>query len=140
MIASELRDFAQQLMAREEQEGRPGKEACLASRVFDKLRRALSRLMGPTAFRGLLCRALALAMSEAACLGAIQVAADGSLTGLAEMETKWPKEAAEAEITLIAHLIGLLLTFIGSTLTISFVQGIWPDVSFDAPNPRRNKQ
>ncbi len=72
MIASELCDFAQQLLAREEQEGGSGKEGSGAFQVCDKLRRRLSTLMGPTAFHGLLYRALALAKVEASCLGAVQ--------------------------------------------------------------------
>jgi hypothetical protein len=133
MMASELRDFARQLLAREGQEGGSGKDGLVAIRVCNKLRRALSKLIGLAAFRAFLFRALVLAKAETSCLDAIQVAQDGSLTGLAEMEAEWPKKAAEGEVTLIAHLIGLLIALIGRALTISLVQGIWPDVSFDAP-------
>lgn len=124
-------------MAREEQEGGSEKEASLAFRVCDKLRRPLSKLMGLTAFCALLSRALALGKAEASCLGAIQVAADGSLTGLAEMEAECPEEAAEGEVTLVAHLLGLLVSFIGKGLTVSLVREIWPDVSFNDQNPRK---
>lgn len=122
-------------MACEEQAGSSEKEASLAFRVCDKLRRPLSKLMGLTAFCALLSRALALGKAEASCLGAIQVAAEGALTGLAEMKAECPEEAAEGEVTLIAHLIGLLVSFIGKGLTVSLVREIWPDVSFSDRKP-----
>jgi hypothetical protein len=62
----------------------------------------------------------------------VQVAADGSLQGLDELEPQIDKEQAkEGGAVLIAQLIGLLLTFIGEGLTLSMVQAVWPEAAFD---------
>ncbi len=37
-----------------------------------------------------------------------------------------PHELAEAELVLIANLIGLLATFVGEGLTLSLIRDIWP--------------
>ena len=46
-------------------------------RVYEKLRRHLSAIAGVAAFQSLAFRALTLAKSEAPCLSAVQVSADG---------------------------------------------------------------
>jgi hypothetical protein len=103
-----------------------------AFRVCAKLRRPLITLAGVAGFRSLLSRALTLARAEAPSLSAVQVAADGSLQGLDELEPQIDKDQArEGGVILIAHLIGLLLTFIGEGLTLSMVQAVWPEAAFD---------
>jgi len=103
-----------------------------AFRVCAKLRRPLITLAGVAGFRSLLSRALTLARAEAPGLSAVQIAADGSLQGLDEMEPQIGKDQArEGGAILIAQLIGLLLTFIGEGLTLSMVQTVWPEAAFD---------
>ncbi|MGZ9189994.1 MAG: hypothetical protein ACXW39_08060, partial [Nitrospira sp.] len=69
---------------------------------------------------------------EAPSLSAVQVAADGSLKGLDELEPQTDKEhARDGGAILIAQLIGLLLTFIGEGLTLRLVQDVWPEAAFD---------
>jgi hypothetical protein len=97
-----------------------------------KLRRPLITLAGVAGFRSLLSRALTLARAEAPSLSAVQVAADGSLKGLDELEPQTDKEQArDGGAILIAQLIGLLLTFIGEGLTLRLVQDVWPEAAFD---------
>jgi len=103
-----------------------------AFRVCAKLRRPLITLAGVAGFRSLLSRALTLARAEAPSLSAVQIAADGSLQGLDEMEPQIGKDQArEGGAILIAQIIGLLLTFIGEGLTLSMVQTVWPEAAFD---------
>ena len=103
-----------------------------AFRVFAKLRRPLITLAGVAGFRSLLSRALTLARAEAPSLSAVQIAADGSLQGLDELEPQINKDQArEGGTILITQLIGLLLTFIGEGLTLSMVQAVWPEAGFD---------
>ncbi|MGA2697608.1 MAG: hypothetical protein ABSE92_16205, partial [Terriglobales bacterium] len=84
-----------------------------AFRVFAKLRRPLITLAGVAGFRSLLSRALTLAKAEAPSLSAVQVAADGSVKGLDELASQTDKEQArDGGAILVAHLIGLLLTFV----------------------------
>ena len=103
-----------------------------ALRVFAKLRQPLITLAGVVGFRSLLSRALALARAEAPSLSAVQVAADGSLQGLDQLEPQIDEDqAGGVGVILIAQLIGLLLTFIGEGLTMRMVQNVWPEAAFD---------
>jgi hypothetical protein len=62
----------------------------------------------------------------------VQVAADGSLKGLDELEPQIDQEQARDEgAVLIAQLLGLLVTFIGEGLTLRLVQDVWPEAAFD---------
>ena len=88
------------------------------SRVCDKLRRPITTLAGAAGFRSLLARALTLAKRESPVLGAWEVQADGSLQGL-------NGEAAQSGAVLIAHLIGLMITFIGEALTLRLLHDVW---------------
>jgi hypothetical protein len=129
----ESRHLAQRLLAYEAVAGEnfePAESA--AFRVCAKLRRPLITLAGVAGFRSLLSRALTLAKAEAPSLSAVQVAADGSLTGLDELEPQTDKEQArDGRVILIAQLIGLLLTFIGEGLTLRLVRDVWPEAVFD---------
>jgi hypothetical protein len=96
-------------------------------RVCEKLRKPLCAVAGVAGYRSLASLALALAKSKAPSLGAVQVAADGSLLGLAEIESPIDKDQASEEgVILIAQLLGLLLTFLGESLTLRLVQDAAP--------------
>lgn len=90
-------------------------------RVCEKLRRPLSHLVGPAGVNSLWNRALTLSKRESPVLSGVQVMKDGSLEG-------FEGEAAEASSVLVAHLIQLLVTFIGEGLTLRLLQEIWPDI------------
>lgn len=129
----ESRRLAQRLLAFEavaDDNSEPTESA--AFRVCAKLRQPLITLAGVAGFRSLLSRALTLARVEAPSLGAVQVAADGSLKGLDEVAAQADKEhARDGGAILIAQLLGLLLTFIGAGLTLRLVQDVWPEAAFD---------
>jgi hypothetical protein len=129
----ESRYLAQRLLAYEAVAGENSEPAeSAAFRVCAKLRRPLITLAGVDGFRSLLSRALTLARAEAPNLSSVQVAADGSLKGLDELASQTDKEQARVGAAiLIAHLIGLLLTFIGEGLTLRLVQDVWPEVASD---------
>lgn len=91
------------------------------SRVCDKLRHPLATLAGAAGFRSVLARALTLAKQECPALVAWQVNADGSLENL-------NGEADESGSVLIAHLIGLMITFIGESLTLRLLNDVWQDL------------
>jgi hypothetical protein len=126
--------LAQRLLAYEAVAGENSERAeSAAFRVCAKLRRPLITLAGVAGFRSLLSRALTLARAEVSSLSAVQVAADGSLEGLGELESQTDKEQArDGGAILIAQLIGLLLTFIGEGLTLRLVQDVWPEAAFDS--------
>lgn len=116
--------LAERLLAREEVAPIIMEEDRLAtSRVYEKLRRPLSHLVGQAGVNSLLQRALALAKRESPALNGVQVMEDSSLIGLAG-------EAAEASSVLVAHLLQLLVTFIGEGLTLRLLHDIWPEMKF----------
>lgn len=100
-----------------------------AVRVCEKLRTSLGKLAGTEAFAALLRRALALARADAPALRAVNVTADGRLLGLEEVANGDHGDKAAHE--LIAHLLHLLDTFIGRSLTLRLVRNAWPDASFE---------
>lgn len=110
------RALAERLVALES-DREADRAATPAACACEKLRPPLSRLAGAEGFRSLLARALAMAKAEYPSLGAATVLADGSLEG--------PDE--EGGVAVVAHLLGLLMTFIGEPLTLQLVRDVWPD-------------
>ena len=128
MASPAIRDFARRLIALEA--ARDGSAAGGAVRVCDRLRVPLARLAGEAGFRSLLSRAVAMAKAEFPSLAAVQVRADGSLGGLDEPSRGQDAGAGgEARVAVVAHLIGLLMTFIGQPLTMGLVRDAWPELS-----------
>ena len=136
-----LRKFARRLLALETRSGHTGETAeSAAFRVVEKLRRPLSLLAGTAGFGALLSRALALAKGEVRWLNAVHADANGSLEGLQDVGGQvTPAQMAEGEAVLIAQLVGLLVTFIGETLTARLMQEVWPEVSVRELNSETEK-
>jgi hypothetical protein len=81
--------------------------------------------VGVEAFQALASRALALARSESPQLSAVQIAANGGLRGLGEVESQMDlDETDEAGIILIAQLLGLFLTFLGEATTLRLIEDL----------------
>ncbi len=126
----QMRNFANRLIAYETSRNKTSGTIPRAdSLVSEKLRPALSTLMGNAGFRALLARALVMATEEAPWLHDVHVAADGTLEGLEELHSQLdPDEFFEGKIVLLAHLLGLLVAFIGENLTLRLIRDIWPKV------------
>ena len=150
-----MRDIARRLLAASQTVSDPHvPEAVLVS---DRLRASLTRFAGADGFTSLLRRALALARAEVPSLQSVKVGADGRLEGFEQQKSgEWrvasgeqdeaehatspsplathhsplttPSEGAAA---ITAHLLGLLVTFIGEPLTLALVREAWPDTSLD---------
>jgi hypothetical protein len=142
-IRPETRDLARRLLIYETTAGKSSETMeSPTHRVYEKLRQSLSAFAGVAGFKSLASRALVLARSEAPGLHAAQIAADGSLRGLGEIENRIDidKEqvdedgAGERGVVLIARLLGLLLVFLGEALTLSLLQVTWPGAVFDDSN------
>jgi len=100
--------------------------------VVEKLRPQLVALLGNVGFSALLSRALALANAEVPWLRAVHVKSDGSLEGLAELESQVDlEEIVEGSVVLFAQLLGLLVAFIGDDLTLRLVREVWPKLSIN---------
>jgi CheY-like chemotaxis protein len=118
------RNLAKQLLAFEGVETTSATSNVHAvSRVCDKLRRPLATLAGAAGFRSLLERALAVAKQQCPTLDAWKVEPDGSLLGL-------DSEERQSGTVLIAQLIGLMITFIGESLTLRLLHDAWPNLSY----------
>ena len=104
-----------------------------AARVIEELRLRLIKLAGVAGFRALLSRALTLAKAEVPSLDMVQLSADGSVEGFEGIEQAHGAGAAgQAGMILVAHLLQLLVTFIGAPLTLSLMRDKWPDAYMDA--------
>ena len=144
-----MRDLAYRLLAYEAVAGKTSKPAESATlRVYEKLHQGLGEFAGVAAFQSLSSRALALARAEAPSLSAARVAADGSLQGLGELEQQLDIDkdragespAGEGGIILIARLLGLLLIFLGETLTLSLLRAKWPEAALNDCNSENGRK
>jgi hypothetical protein len=126
----EMRNFAKRLIAYETLLNKPSETGTPAVfPVSDKLLPHLSTLMGTGGFRALLSRALALAAAEVPLLRAVHVMADGSLEGVDKVHAKFsPDEFGEAQVVLLAQLLGLMAAFIGEILTLLLIREVWPKI------------
>ena len=131
----EMRDLAQRLLAYEADSGKASElMESPTIRVYEKLRQCLGEIVGVTGFQSIASRALTLAIPETPGLTATQIARDGSLQGLNELETQFEIEknqAGDGGIVLVARLLELLCLFLGEALTLSLLRNSWPGEVFD---------
>lgn len=97
-------------------------------RVYEKLRRHLCAPVGLDAFQALASRALTLARSKTPALSAVDITPHGSLSGIIEPEAAEPEAWADSDqdrevgVILIAHLLGLVVTFLGEATTLGLIE------------------
>ena len=117
-----------------------------AVRVCEKLQVPLSRFTGPAGFLSLLSRALVLAKAEVPALRVVQVRPDGSVAGFDEIKpdpNAGEHDAGVLEqgrVALVAHLLGLLATFIGESLARRLACDAWPEVSLGSTDLKQDKK
>ena len=132
----EIQDLARQLIAFEaENESASDLPTGIALQVVLELRARLIRLTGIEGFQSLLSRALALARMDEPILNMVRINPDGSLEGFDQIESS--QEAGKAEqsaLVLVSHLLELLMTFIGTSLTLRLLQDRWPDAQIERAN------
>jgi len=142
-LPSPLRDLARRMLAASQ----TGSDSHIpiAEIVIERLRVSLTKLAGAEGFASLLRRALALARVDVPSLKGITVGADGRLQGLDSFAADSGagaergganREAEEAAVAITAHLLGLLVTFIGEPITLRLVRESWPDASLGDLLPR----
>ena len=108
-----------------------------AVRVFDKLRVSLTRFAGADGFTSLLRRSLTMARGDVPALRDVQIGQDGSLQGLetiAALPEAGEAEMVRAAIAVAAHLLGLLVTFVGEPMTLRLLRDAWPEATFENGN------
>jgi hypothetical protein len=88
--------------------------------------------MGQTGYQALILRALMLARDEVPWLRDVVIDADGDLENFAELAAKHESaEVTNGSEALLAHLIALLVAFIGEALTLQLLHDLWPDLPTD---------
>lgn len=103
--------------------------------VIERLRISLSRLAGVDGFASLIRRALTLASAEIPALARVEIEATGRLKGLEQLTMEPGADArTEATVAVTAHLLELLVTFIGEPITLRLVREAWPDLPLDEPD------
>lgn len=123
-----IRDWAQRLLAAEAMsQSASAAHAQEGVRVCEKLRISLTRFAGADGFTSLLRRALMLAQAEVPALQTVKVTVGGRLEGLEELVAGAENPGIEAATAIIAHLLSLLVTFIGEPITLRLVREVWPD-------------
>lgn len=97
----------------------------------DKLRPHLAALMGSGGVGALFGRSLALARAELPWLKAATVNQAGRFEGLDALAAERPPhEYREGMTVLLAQTLGLLVAFIGPSLTSRLVGEVWPQIPF----------
>ena len=124
--------------ARAKVDGTQVDEAVLACAKFQA---TLSKFTGPAGFLSLLSRALVLAKADVPSFSVVQVRADGSMAGFDQIKQDQDAgELAKGRVVLVAHLLGLLATFIGESLTLRLARDAWPDASIDNTDLKREEK
>jgi hypothetical protein len=116
-----IRDWTKQLSAATRTQADP--EVHDAAALIERLQVPLTRFCGAEGFASLLRRALALASAEDPSLRSVKVGADGRLEGF-DQAPGGPRAVAkrhEAANSITAHLLALLVAFIGEHLTRKLV-------------------
>ena len=125
----QMRHFAKLLITHGAGKNRTSGTHPVAFVICAQLRPHLTNMMGQGGFRAVLSRALALATAEVPWLRAVRVNEDGGLEGGEEIQKQLdPDEFLEGRVVLVAQLLGLLVAFIGESLTLCLVRDIWPKV------------
>lgn len=113
-----------------------GPQAHEAVRACETLRVSLTRFAGADGFTSLLRRALVLAAAEVPVLRTVKLTAKGNLEGFEKVEANPSGETVEPAVVITAHLLGLLVAFIGERITLQLVREAWPDAALEEYHSR----
>ncbi len=129
-----LQKFARQLLELELAGAKSADAADHAGfRVCERLQGPLGKLLGLGGFRALLSRARSLAAADHPWLSKLFIKDDSSLEGFAALKADLKSTAlVEGGVAVVAHLLGLLVTFIGPGLMLAVVKEAWPKADCDA--------
>lgn len=125
----QMRNFAKRLIV-SEAKGKVSAQTAVVDtfNVCERVRPQLTTLMGNAGFQALLSRALTLAGAEVPWLRAVHVGSGGIMEALKEFPPHLDGDQfSEGRVILLAHLLGLMVTFIGESLTLRLVREIWPE-------------
>jgi hypothetical protein len=92
-----------------------------STRLWEKLRMALTRFAGADGFSALFRRAVKLAQFETQTAKEVRIGPDGSINGVDQLRD-------EQSVALATCLLELLVTLIGERLTLRLVSDAWPEL------------
>jgi hypothetical protein len=125
----QIRHLASLLVANEARGNKH--KAPAAFPVFSVFGPHLLPLIGTAGFQALIVRACAVASREVTWLAAVHVSSDGSLEGFDDVAPRVTAEQlAKGETLAVAELLGLLIAFIGESLTLRMLRKTWPKLVF----------
>jgi hypothetical protein len=105
--------------------------------LFDRLFRRLGRIIGPEGFASLVSRALRLTARQFTFLANVTGEADADGFALRGLNTSVVgRDSAEVRlclVTLLATLIGLLITLVGEDLGLRLLGQAWPEFAGTLP-------
>jgi hypothetical protein len=128
-LSPSIRAWAQRLLTAEDATPpATGARSPEVVRICEKLRISLTQFVGADGFTALLRRALALARADVPSLKDARITSGGRLDGLDEIGGK-AREDIEAAVALTAHLLDLLVAFIGEPLTVRLMRKAFPERS-----------
>ena len=112
-------ELAHKLFAFEERSDLDSNGEKDSTRVIEKLRILLTRFSGSDSYAALMRRAVVLARMEDPSLEGRAVTQSGSIPSFEGI-------SIETSLTLTAHLLDLMGTFIGHALTVTLLAETWP--------------
>ena len=124
---SSMQDLARRLLAASQTAS--GTHVPEVVAVIERLRISLAKFAGDAGFASLLRRALVLACADVPSLQSVKIGADGRLDGVEQLASDTGTGALgdEAAVAITAHLLGLLVAFVGEPLTLRLLRESWPD-------------
>lgn len=129
MVSTSMRGLALRLLAVEAtKQSAVGEPVHEGVRVCEKLQIVVTRFAGSDGFASLLRRALALAAAEVPALQTVKLQPDAFLEGCGQV-VEAATGGSDGVVAIVAHLLGLLETFVGEPLTLRLVREAWPDAS-----------
>ena len=134
-----MRDLARRLLAASQTGSGPHVPEVVA--VIERLQISLAKFAGDAGFTSLLRRAVVLASADVPSLQSVKIGANGRLDGIEQLAADTGAGALgdEAAVAITAHLLGLLVAFIGEPLTLRLLRESWPDTPMTFKNPEADQ-
>ena len=136
---SSMRDLARRLLTASQTGSAPHVSEPVA--VIERLRISLAKFAGDAGFESLMRRAMVLASADVPSLQSVKIGANGRLDGIEQLaaETGAGALGDEAAVAITAHLLGLLVAFVGEPLTLRLLRESWPDTRITFKNPEADQ-
>ena len=131
------RDLARRLLAASQTGSDPHVSEVVA--VIERLRISLSKFAGDAVFVSLLRRAVAMASSDIPSFLNVKIGMNGRMDGVEQIDASTGALGEAAAVAITAHLLGLLVAFIGEPLTVRLLRESWPDTLISFKNPEADQ-